>query len=84
MLPHNVENDPEKLAMENIVGKGETASNQHFLHNVFYPSQDKFHFFSVIFILSSVNAFNLDQSRIMSFGKEINSSCKYDFSASYR
>ena len=33
----------------------------------------KTHFnFLIIFILSSANAFNLDQSKILSFGKELN------------
>ena len=41
-----------------------------FSQNVFYPSQNKFHF-SVTFFFSSANAFNLDQSKILSFGKEI-------------
>ena len=40
-----------------------------FSHNVFYPSQIKINF-SVAFNLSSANAFNLDQSKILSFGKE--------------
>ena len=46
--------------------------NQHFL--LFpqwflpFPKQK----FSVTFILSPANAFNLDQSKILSFGKELN------------
>ena len=32
--------------------------------------------FSVAFILSSANAFNLDQSNILSFGKELNEKLK--------
>ena len=46
------------------------CGNQHFLllHNVFYPSENKF---SVTFILSSANALNLDQSKILSFVKEL-------------
>ena len=39
--------------------------------NVFYPFQKKF-YFSVTFILLSLNAFNLDQFKILSFGKELN------------
>ena len=48
---------------ENIVGKGKTAAYQHFLlsHNVFY---------SLLLNLSSTNTFNLDQSKILSFGKQ--------------
>ena len=46
--------------------------------NVFYPSQiHKTNFnFSVTLILSSANAFNLDQPKILSFGKEIKGSCR--------
>ena len=39
-----------------------------FFHIVFYPSQNKFHF-SATFALSSANAFNLNQPRILSFDK---------------
>ena len=41
-----------------------------FTRYVFYPSKNKFNF-SVAFILSAENAFNLDQSKILSFGKEL-------------
>ena len=56
------------------MGKGENAGFQlfSFSHNVFYPSKNNFNS-SVSFILSSANAFNLDQFRILSFGKELNS-----------
>ena len=40
-----------------------------FSNNVFYPSHFKFHLL-VTLILLSANAFNLDQSKILSFGKE--------------
>ena len=40
-----------------------------FTHIVFYPSQNKFQFFRHIFF-SSANAFNLDQSKILLFGRE--------------
>ena len=40
-------------------------------HNVFYPLQNEFQFLITI-ILSSANAFNLDQSKNLSFGKELN------------
>ena len=44
-----------------------------FSHNVFYPSQMKFQFFShICFVIC--NAFNLDQSKILSFGKDFH--CK--------
>ena len=42
-----------------------------FSHNVFFPSLYKFQV-SITFILSSVNAFNLGRSRILSFGEELN------------
>ena len=42
----------------------------YFSHNVFCPSQTNFKF-SITFILSFVNAFNLDQSKILLFGKEL-------------
>ena len=52
---------------ENIVGKGENAGNItsvfFFSHNVFFTSQKE--------ILSSANAFNLDQSEILSCCKEL-------------
>ena len=41
-----------------------------FSHNVFYPSKTNFNF-SATFNLSSANAFNLDQSKNLSFGKEL-------------
>ena len=37
-----------------------------FSYDVFYPQINKFQF-----ILLSANAFNLDQSKILSFGKEL-------------
>ena len=51
--------------VENIVGKGENAINQHRLlfSERFLHFQNQSH-------LSSANAFNLDQSKILSFGKE--------------
>ena len=42
-----------------------------FSHNVFSSSQNKFHFFCHINFVSAV-AFHLDQSKILSFGKELN------------
>ena len=64
----------KKKPFENIEGNGENAGNQNFFPfpSVFYPSQDKFSFFSHInFILSSANAFNLDQSKNLLFGKKL-------------
>ena len=48
-------------SFENIVGKGENGGN--------HPKTG-FNF-SAKFILSSANAFNLDQSKILSFGEEL-------------
>ena len=58
---------------ENIVGKGDDAGNQQFLlfPQGFLPFPDQTSIFSVTFVLSSVNAFNLDQSTILLFGKEL-------------
>ena len=57
----------ENKASENIVEKGENAGNQHFLlfPQCFLPFPNYFSFTS---ILSSANAFNLDQSKILSYG----------------
>ena len=59
------------MPLENIVGKGENAGNQHFL--LFSPCFLPFpNFnFSVTIILSSANVFNLDRSKILSFDKEL-------------
>ena len=73
-LPQNLDfNNLEKEDYKNIVGKGENAGHQHFFpfsNNVFYSSKKNFKF-SITCILSSVNAFNLDQSKILSFGKAL-------------
>ena len=53
---------------EKIVRKGENIGNQHFLP--FPPFRTNFSF-SASFILSSTNALILDQSKILSFGKEL-------------
>ena len=62
-----------KKPFENIVRKGENADNQHFLLFsqcfLLFPKKD---ICEVAFILSSANAFNLDLSKILSFGKELN------------
>ena len=54
-LYHTIQLLTTLRAFENIVGRGENADNQHFSHNVFYPSQNKFNF-SLAFILSAANA----------------------------
>ena len=55
------------------MGKGKNAGNQHFLlfPTMFSPLPKTIFIFSVMFTLSSANAFNLDQSKIFSFGKEL-------------
>ena len=65
----------KKNPFENIVRKGENTGNQHFLlfPQCFLPFPKENCKFSVTFIfLSSANAFNLDESKILSFGKELN------------
>ena len=65
--------------VENMVGKGENAGVRQcflvasilsFSHNVFYPIQNKFQYL-VTLILSSANAFNLDQPENLSFDKDL-------------
>ena len=60
-----------KEVFESIVEKGENAGNQHFLKfSTMFSTHHQTHFnFSTTFILSSANAFNLDQSIVLSFGK---------------
>ena len=57
---------------ENIVGKGENASNQHFLlfARCFLPFPKQINF-PATFNLSSADAFNLNQFTNLSFGKEL-------------
>ena len=62
-----------KMAMENIVVKGENAGNLHFLlfPQFFLSFPKQISFFPVIFTLLSANAFMLVTSKISSFGKGI-------------
>ena len=62
-----------KLPYKNIVGKGENAGNQHSLlfPQCFLPFPYQIFYFSFTLILSSANAFNLDQSKILYLGKEL-------------
>ena len=64
---------PRRKAFENIVGKGENAGNQHFLlfQQCFLLFPIKNSIFLDTFILLSANAFNLDWSKILLFGKEL-------------
>ena len=63
-----------RKAFENIVGKGENAGSKHFLlfPTMFSTLPNQNFNFLVTFILSSANAFNLDGSKILSYGKELN------------
>ena len=63
------------MAFENVVGKGGMLVTLLF-HNVFYPSKKPNLNFSFTFILSSAIAFNLDQSKISLFGKELKECAK--------
>ena len=67
-------NDLHKKAFENIVVKGENASNQHFLlfPQCFLPFPIQISIFQLHFFLSSANAFNLDRSKILSIGEKLN------------
>ena len=67
-------NDLKLRAFENIVGKGENADNQKFLlfPQCFLPSKTSFPYFILFcFVVCKINAFNLDPSKILSFGKEL-------------
>ena len=65
----------QQTALENIVGKGEIAGYQHFLHfpQCLLPFQKKKKKIdiSVLFILSFANAFNLDHTKNLLFSKEL-------------
>ena len=70
---HDFQMTLHRMLFENIMGKGENAGNQHFLlFPIMFPilSRTKF-FVKASFILSSANAFNLDQAKILSFGEEL-------------
>ena len=62
----------KKKALENTVGKGENAGNQHFLlfPQCFLLNQREIVSLAA-FNLSSANAFSLVTSKILSFGKEL-------------
>ena len=67
--------------MENIVGKGENAGNQHFLlfPPGFLPFPKQISIFSVTLILLSASAFLLEQSKNLLFGKELTTLRKRSF-----
>ena len=60
------------------MGKGENAGNQHFLlfPQCFVPNHTEI-IVSAMLKFSSANAFNLDQSKILSFGKELKGIISY-------
>ena len=64
--------DPNRDAFCKHCGKRRKAGNRHFLlFPQFFSALHKINFkFSVTFILLSADAFRLDQSKILSFGKE--------------
>ena len=61
----------KKKDLENTLGKGESADNQHFLlfPQCFLLLSKRDIINLAMFNLSSEDAFNLDQSKILSFGK---------------
>ena len=62
-----------KKPFENIVGKGENAGIQHFLlfPQCFRPFPKHISTFQSHLFFLSANAFNLGQTRIFSFSKEL-------------
>ena len=70
---------PMEKNLENIVGKGENAGNQHFLlfPQCFLPlSKTVFNFLFKIILLSA-NFFNSDQPKISPFGKGLTVICSF-------
>ena len=65
--------DLERQAFENIVGKGENAGFQYFLHfpQCFLRFLHKFQFFNHICFIAA-NTFHLDQSKILLFPQGLN------------
>ena len=63
-----------KEALEKILGKEENACNQLFLlfPKSFLPFPKQVSFFLVAFIFPSASSLNLDRSKILLFGKELN------------
>ena len=61
-----------KKAFENIVGKGENAGiTRIFSFSTMSSTFPKPNIFFIYIYLPSANAFNLDRSKILSFGKEL-------------
>ena len=65
---------PIEKAFENIVGKGENAGNQHFLlfPQCFLSFTKQISNFQSPLVCRLYNAFNLNQSKILLFFKELN------------
>ena len=65
--------NPEKKAIQKHYGKSRNAGKQHFLlfPPCFLPLPRTDFNFSVTFILLSADAFGLDKSKILLFGKEL-------------
>ena len=65
-------NDPKEKSFKNTAGKGENSGNKQFL---LFPAFSTLSRREIIIltksILSSANASNLDQVKILSFGKEL-------------
>ena len=72
----------QKKLFGNIVGKGENAGNQHFLlfPQSFQAIPERIYFFFSKLHLSSANALNLDQSKILLFSEGIIVRCLHDTS----
>ena len=69
------------MAVENIVGKEENAGNQYFLlfQQCFLTSPNQISIFHFHLFLLSANAFNLDKSKILSFGNGLRWNDDYHF-----
>ena len=70
---HDLLTTSRKSPFETMVVKGEKAGYQHFLFfpPCFLPFLNQISIIHLHLFLSSANAFNLDQSRILPFGKEL-------------
>ena len=71
----------KKKHFKKIAGKAQNAGNPHVFLFLQYLSPAKDKFLCLVyttddkFILSSENAFNLDSSKVLSFGKGIRTEC---------
>ena len=68
------------MTLENTVGKGENANNQHFLLFPVFSTLSRREIITLaMFNLTSANAFNLVTSKLLSFGKGLTHSQTTDF-----